>query len=82
MRQAHLVGDNAAADTAEQEIGALVCLTGDIEAQHVAEALRHTLPSYMVPTRIIVESGEFPRTPNGKYDRKAITRLVFDQGAG
>jgi len=33
-----------------------------------------------VPTRIKLHEGAFPRTPNGKYDRKATLKLVFEQG--
>jgi acyl-CoA ligase (AMP-forming) (exosortase A-associated) len=33
---------------------------------------RQTLPSYMVPARILVHDGGLPRNPNGKIDRKFL----------
>lgn len=60
------------------EIGACVNLKDGFELKDLNEALRERLPNYMVPTRIKIHSDEFPRTPNGKYDRKIITKLVYE----
>lgn len=62
-----------------QEIGALVGLKHGAELQYVTELLKARLPSYMVPTTIKLVDGEFARTPNGKYDRKVITKQVFPE---
>jgi acyl-CoA synthetase (AMP-forming)/AMP-acid ligase II len=40
-------------------------------------ALRHLLPPYMVPSKIKLLEGSFPRTANGKYDRKTILSELF-----
>lgn len=63
--------------SAPQEIGALVVAAQNVDAPAVREAMKKRLPNYMVPTTIKLLDGEFPRTPNGKYDRKAITAQVF-----
>ncbi|MFL6286412.1 MAG: amino acid adenylation domain-containing protein, partial [Pyrinomonadaceae bacterium] len=51
--------------------------TGDIEfARGLREALRETLPDYMVPAVIQVLPA-WPLTPNGKLDRKALPAPDF-----
>ncbi|MEC9375343.1 MAG: amino acid adenylation domain-containing protein [Pseudomonadota bacterium] len=42
-----------------------------IEVSTLREHLQKTLPSYMVP-QAIVQIGEIPLTPNGKFDRKKL----------
>ena len=64
----------------DSEIGCLVSLHGDYTTTELKSALTERLPPYMVPTRIRLHEGAFPRTPNGKYDRKATLKLVFEQG--
>ncbi len=61
----------------QAEIGALVSLSSG-DSQQLWEALKARLPGYMIPTHIRLFSGDYPRTPNGKYDRKAIARLLFE----
>ena len=61
----------------EGELGALVSLDEGFDLSALRTALQTRLPSYMVPTRLRVADGDFPRTPNGKYDRKATLALVF-----
>ena len=39
--------------------------------QAVKAALRHTLPDYMIPKKIVFHDA-FPLTVNGKIDRKAL----------
>jgi acyl-CoA synthetase (AMP-forming)/AMP-acid ligase II len=39
--------------------------------------LKKRLPGYMVPSRMVVTRDEFPRTSNGKYDRKRALQVVF-----
>jgi len=64
-------------DAAEQAIGALVGSSTGIDANELRDALKDKLPAYMVPTVIVFEDSEFPRTANGKYDRKAVLAQVF-----
>lgn len=68
---------NRCEDESERAIGAQVMLKSDVIMSDVIDALRNKLPSYMVPTVFSLSDGEFARTANGKYDRKAITMQVF-----
>lgn len=71
---------NNAKKTEDSAIGAMIGGKG-ADSESVRNRLRKKLPSYMVPSRILVRSGPFPMTPNGKYDRKAIKALVFAETA-
>jgi acyl-coenzyme A synthetase/AMP-(fatty) acid ligase len=62
----------------ESEIGALVSCKQPLDVIELRKILSERLPGYMVPTNIKIFDGEFPRTTNGKYDRKRVTSLVFD----
>ncbi|MDR0809181.1 MAG: amino acid adenylation domain-containing protein, partial [Gemmobacter sp.] len=67
------------ADTGEPRLVAYVTGAGEAELQ---EALRPRLPSYMLPWRILVLE-QFPLTPNGKIDRRALPapdRLAREAG--
>jgi thioesterase domain-containing protein len=46
----------------------------------LSECLSRRLPSYMIPSAFVALR-EFPQTPNGKIDRKALPAPVFDQSA-
>lgn len=61
----------------ERELGALVSLADGYTLEALNKDLKSRLPPYMVPTRLRLVEGEFPRTPNGKYDRKVTKRIVF-----
>jgi acyl-coenzyme A synthetase/AMP-(fatty) acid ligase len=51
---------------------AAFCTSGDEpEAGELGRACRERLPAYMVPERIVVVAS-LPRTPNDKYDRRAL----------
>jgi acyl-coenzyme A synthetase/AMP-(fatty) acid ligase len=63
----------------ENEIGALVSLGSPVDMARLRELLIERLPGYMVPTKIKIFDAEFPRTPNGKYDRKLIAKIVFEE---
>ena len=65
----------------QQAIGALISGDGQLDAGQIREALGARLPSYMIPTVFRQISANFPQTPNGKYDRKAIKKLVFEEPA-
>ena len=68
---------NDCEDESLREIGALVSFSGELSVSELNEALNNRLPGYMVPTRVKVLDSEYPRTPNGKYDRKQIKQMVF-----
>jgi len=70
---------NHAAETSEQAIGALVSSNTGLDPVQIAASLSDFLPPYMIPTIITVTSADFPQTSNGKYDRKAVSSLVFAQ---
>lgn len=72
-----LVVFNNTEDESEREIGALVKLRNGASAEQLQKVLKDKLPSYMVPTRVALRGGDMPRTPNGKYDRKAALKQVF-----
>lgn len=61
----------------EGELGALVSLNPGFDQAALRTALQARLPGYMVPTRFKMADVDFPRTPNGKYDRKQTLALVF-----
>lgn len=67
------------ADQDESEIGALVSLSTEFDATKLKQELSTKLPSYMVPTLIKINQQEFPRTPNGKYDRKIAKKMVYGE---
>jgi D-alanine--poly(phosphoribitol) ligase subunit 1 len=68
---------NNSADENARELGALVSLSPGYTLEALSKDLKSRLPPYMVPTRLRLLEGEFPRTPNGKYDRKVTRRIVF-----
>lgn len=53
---------------------ALVTTDGTTDEETLREALRHTLPDYMIPRQIIV-CDKLPLTVNGKTDRKKAALL-------
>ena len=61
-----------------REIGALVRLKENFSLEQLNTEVKARLPSYMLPTRIMEVSGNFPQTPNGKYDRRKSLELVFE----
>ena len=69
---------NKSVDGSADEIGALVNMSNSITLDELQVQLKDKLPSYMVPTRILSYTDDFPRTPNGKYDRKSTLSMVFD----
>ena len=68
---------NNSANESERELGALVSLDDGFDLDALRQALQKRLPAYMVPTRFKIIADDFPRTPNGKYDRKQTLKKVF-----
>ncbi|WP_394168146.1 amino acid adenylation domain-containing protein [Saccharospirillum alexandrii] len=66
----------------EPFIAALVHADPTVSQTDLIDAMKARLPGYMVPTRIERTDQPFPRTPNGKYDRKTILkRFVTTEAA-
>jgi amino acid adenylation domain-containing protein len=70
---------NNSSNESEREIGALVSLDDGFDVDTLRAALQKRLPAYMVPTRLKIMHDDFPRTPNGKYDRKQTLKIVFGE---
>ena len=70
---------NNSSNESEREIGALVSLEDGFDLDSLRTALLKRLPGYMVPTRMKIMRDDFPRTPNGKYDRKQTLKIVFGE---
>ncbi|MEY9860747.1 amino acid adenylation domain-containing protein [Catenulispora sp. GAS73] len=49
-----------------------------LAAARLRSALAEHLPDYMLPARYVAVEGAFPRTPSGKVDRAALSRLLVD----
>lgn len=69
---------NNSADESQRELGALIQLASQVSVAELRNLAASVLPGYMQPTRVLLWEAEFPRTNNGKYDRKQITQLVFN----
>lgn len=54
-----------------KELVGYVIADGTPDFDAIRETLNQTLPRYMIPTRF-VQLEAFPKTPNGKLDRKAL----------
>ncbi len=80
VRQSVVVADPNA--TPSVELVAYVVLSDaapsdDVKAK-LRDSLRETLPSHMIPSRWVCLN-EFPLTPNGKIDRKALPEWTRDE---
>ena len=76
LQECVVVFDEGDGDARPPEIGALVSLEGE-DMAWLQQQLKELLPSYMIPTRLRLHDADFPRTANGKYDRRRIRPLVF-----
>ena len=76
VQEGVVVFNNSAVE-AERELGALVSLAPGFDLTALRHALQKRLPGYMIPTRYTVTDKDFPRTPNGKYDRKQTHEIIF-----
>src|SRR5574338_243995 len=78
-----MVGDVVATGVPHPRLGQAVVLIASPAAGRAADqeallqALRKSLPNYMVPTAVELRNTPLPRTPNGKIDRKALA-AAFD----
>lgn len=76
-----LVAEAIAIGVADERLGHAICLyvrsAGASEVQDVEEELRkylkRNLPNFMYPRDIVILN-EFPKNPNGKLDRNALTK--------
>lgn len=57
---------------------AYVTTNGNFDSNQLKRSLKAKVPDYMVPSRI-VEVDRFPVLPNGKIDKKALSRIAFSQ---
>jgi amino acid adenylation domain-containing protein len=64
-------------DESLRELGALISVATNFNLDLVRDHLKVRLPAYMIPSRLHLHISEFPRTPNGKYDRTAIKEILF-----
>jgi len=76
VREGVVVFNNSSSES-ERELGALVSLDEGFDLDALRLALQVRLPGYMVPSRFCITDEDFPRTPNGKYDRKQVLKRVF-----
>lgn len=76
-----LVTEAAAFGVADEKLGEHIVLAvarpagGDCDTTLLAKAIGAEVAKYMVPRRIVVLP-ELPRSPNGKFDRAELRRLV------
>lgn len=56
-------------------IGLALKINRKVETRELRKDLMTVMPKYMIPEKFLFIDGDYPRTPNGKYDRKAITAL-------
>jgi len=76
-----LVGEAAAFGVPDERLGQHIVLAvtgppgGDCDTELLIKTLGSELAKYMLPKRIVVLP-ELPRSPNGKFDRAELRRLV------
>ncbi|MEM6685338.1 MAG: MupA/Atu3671 family FMN-dependent luciferase-like monooxygenase [Bacteroidota bacterium] len=64
-------------DAGEKELIAYLIAPQKEGVEHIRNHVSKYLPQYMIPSQYTYVQ-EFPKTPNGKLDRKALTSLVGD----
>jgi len=50
----------------------------NVDVDALLAACKHNLPSFMLPSQIILKEGPLPRNPNGKIDRKLLAKEIQD----
>ena len=81
-----LVAEVAALGVAHDQLGQAIVLVvvpskPEIDVAALKAACQQTLPGYMVPKHIELRTGNLPRNPNGKIDRKLLAdefRALFE----
>ena len=72
VRQVVVLAREENGGTDKQLVAYVVANVGDtVTGERLRDKLRHELPDYMVPTKVILLE-KLPLTPNGKIDRKAL----------
>ena len=72
------VGEAAAIGVAHPALGQAIVVVvsardgASIDAETLLSACKPHLPTYMLPSRIVIWEGSLPRNPNGKIDRKLL----------
>jgi len=56
----------------------LIAFISNGHSDEVLAALAEKLPDYMIPS-LVVQLADFPRTPNGKIDRRALAEMPLDE---
>ena len=64
------VADDELGEVVHAAVGAVAGAT--LDPEELARACKQRMPSYMVPRRIHLWSGEMPRTATGKLDRRQV----------
>ena len=64
-------------DINEQGIGLAIKLRQPEMFEEIQATFKDHLPPYMRPMKVKLVTGDLPRTPNGKYDRKQVTEQLF-----
>ncbi|OZF57475.1 hypothetical protein CH293_01755 [Rhodococcus sp. 14-2470-1b] len=79
LRSVPGVRDAVAVDLSDRTLGTQLVgyVVADLAADDVNKAVSQRLPSYMVPSAVVVLDA-FPLTVNGKIDRRALPRPVFE----
>ncbi|MGW4282143.1 non-ribosomal peptide synthase/polyketide synthase [Nocardia sp. NPDC004750] len=81
LRACGQVARAVAVVTTERIVGYVTLAPGAVtDGRAIREELTRTLPSYLVPDVVQVLDA-MPLTANGKLDRRALPRPVFDDGA-
>ncbi|MBY6420361.1 non-ribosomal peptide synthase/polyketide synthase [Rhodococcus sp. BP-324] len=82
LRAVDGISDVVVVDHVDRHMGTTLVgyVVGDVEPASVKKALSHELPSYMVPSSILVLD-TIPLTVNGKVDRAALPAPVFETTA-
>jgi len=67
--------------TDKQLVAYIVSDSSRIRVDELRQYLTETLPEYMLPSHF-VQLDDFPLTPNGKIDRRALPEVTSEQRAG